>query len=152
MTDLTEILPVIVIAITIWLIGLSVAYYFLLKHYRRLGKGVRSGNLIKIIEKILKEERLNKLSIKAVEKDLKALNIAVESHVQKFGLIRFNPFNETGGDQSFSLSLLDKNNNGFVITCLHTRDRTRVYAKPVSRGKSQYDLSKEEEKAIKKAK
>lgn len=72
-------------------------------------------------------------------------------NVQKIGLVRFNPFNETGGDHSFSLALLDGNGNGFVMTGLHTRERTRLYIKPIRNLKSEYELSQEEQKAIKEA-
>ena len=69
------------------------------------------------------------------------------------GLVRYNPFAETGGDQSFCLSLLDGNNNGLVISSLHSRENTRIYAKPVKKGKAaNYDLSTEEKEAVKKAK
>jgi hypothetical protein len=64
------------------------------------------------------------------------------------GFVRFNPFAETGGDQSFSVSLLDANGTGIVFTGLHTREKTRVYAKPIVNGVSKSTLSKEEQKAI----
>jgi len=73
--------------------------------------------------------------------------------IQRIGLVRFNPFAETGGDQSFCLAILDGQGSGLVITSLHSRDTTRVYAKPVKRGKaSGYELSAEEKRAIKNAK
>jgi len=46
-------------------------------------------------------------------------------------VVRFNPFSEVGGDQSFSIALMDGNNDGFMITALYTRDGNRVYAKPI---------------------
>jgi len=73
------------------------------------------------------------------------------AHFQKLGLIRFNPFNETGGNNSFSLVLLDGKNNGWVMTGLHTRERTRLYVKPIKNLKSEYELSDEEKKALEKA-
>ena len=63
-------------------------------------------------------------------------------------MVRFNPFSEMGGDHSFSVALLDGHDTGIIITGLHTRERTRVYIKPVNKGKSEYDLSKEELKAL----
>ena len=71
---------------------------------------------------------------------------------QKLGLVRFNPFKEMGGDQSFALALLDKDNNGFIITSLSSRQGNRVFAKPLSRGISTYQLSEEEKEAVEKAK
>lgn len=71
--------------------------------------------------------------------------------VQKVGIVRYNPFSGVGSDQSFSIALLDGNNNGVVITSLFTREGNRVYGKSVKNSKSEYPLSNEEEKAIKKA-
>jgi hypothetical protein len=56
-----------------------------------------------------------------------------------------------GGDHSFSLALLDAHLTGFIITGLHTRERTRVYIKKIEEGKCKQDLSKEEREALKKA-
>lgn len=68
-------------------------------------------------------------------------------HVQKVGLLRYNPYDDTGGDQSFSLAMLDECGNGTVLTSLHARSGTRVFAKPVRSGKGlKYQLSEEEEK------
>lgn len=73
-------------------------------------------------------------------------------HIQKIGLLRFNPFHDTGGDQSFILALLDSHDTGVVISSLHTRTGTRWYAKGVLSGRGQeHELSNEEQKAIKSA-
>jgi len=72
--------------------------------------------------------------------------------IQKLGIVRFNPFSEVGGDQSFSIALLDGNNDGMVITSLYTRGSNRLYGKPIKAGSSQYSLSQEEKKAIELAK
>jgi hypothetical protein len=67
----------------------------------------------------------------------------------KINLTRFNPFDELGGDQSFILCLLDNANSGVIITSLHNRDSTRVYAKAIKNGESDNQaLSKEETKAL----
>lgn len=67
----------------------------------------------------------------------------------KMQMVRFNPFNDVGGDQSFILCLLDKTNTGVIITSLHTRDSTRVYAKAIKNGSCEsQSLSKEETKAL----
>jgi len=67
----------------------------------------------------------------------------------KINILRFNPFEDVGGDQSFILTLLDENNNGAILTSLHNRDITRVYAKPIKNGEgNNITLSKEEKLAI----
>jgi hypothetical protein len=66
----------------------------------------------------------------------------------KIKLFRFNPFNDVGGDQSFILTLLDETNSGIVLTSLHNRNITRVYAKPIKNGEGEISLSNEEKNAI----
>lgn len=71
------------------------------------------------------------------------------SRPYKINLTRFNPFEELGGDQSFILCLLDNTNSGVIITSLHNRDATRLYAKAIKNGQSDnLALSKEETKAL----
>jgi hypothetical protein len=84
--------------------------------------------------------------------ELKELKAQTKFAIQKVGIIRFNPFPGVGSDQSFSVALLDKNNDGIVITSLYTREDTRIYAKPIKAGVSEYLLSDEEKEAIEKAK
>jgi hypothetical protein len=71
--------------------------------------------------------------------------------VQRVGLVRFNPFEETGGNQSFALAMTDANGDGFVISSLHARAGTRLYAKSVIAGRSDAALSAEEAEALRMA-
>jgi len=67
----------------------------------------------------------------------------------KINITRFNPFGDIGGDQSFILSILNQDNSGAIITSLHNRDLTRIYAKPIKNGEGDnITLSKEEKLAI----
>ncbi|HOW60578.1 MAG TPA: DUF4446 family protein [Candidatus Moranbacteria bacterium] len=75
-----------------------------------------------------------------------------QKSIHKIGIIRFNPFKDIGGDQSFALALLDGKNSGIVISSLHTREGTRIYSKPIIKGDSEkYKLTEEEKQAIKTA-
>jgi hypothetical protein len=67
---------------------------------------------------------------------------------QRIGLVRFNPFEDTGGNQSFALALLDQAGDGVVISSLHARAGTRVYGKAVAKGTSESNLSAEESEAL----
>lgn len=132
-----QITIIISIILTIWLLGLS---YLLFKIYTRFGslnKGV--------------EDELLKKGLGEVNKRLSYLEKDGLSHIQKVGLVRFNPFKELGGDHSFCLAMLDNKDNGILLTCLHTRDRTRIYMKSIVSGKSEHDLSTEEKNALKQA-
>ncbi len=72
--------------------------------------------------------------------------------MQRVAVLRFNPFRDAGGDQSFALALADDDGNGFVISSLHGRDVTRMYGKPLVAWDSVYPLTDEEKQAIDKAK
>ncbi|MDD5145491.1 MAG: DUF4446 family protein [Candidatus Pacebacteria bacterium] len=91
-------------------------------------------------------------NFKKVSGELESLKKESKFMAQKFGVIRFNPFKEVGGDQSFSIALLDATDSGFIITSHYTREGNRVYGKPIKNGKSEYQLSEEEIKAIEMAK
>lgn len=71
--------------------------------------------------------------------------------VRRVSLVRFNAFENTGGEQSFSVALLDEHGDGAVLTALVGREDVRVYAKPVTGGSSTYPLSDEEREAIRRA-
>ena len=74
-----------------------------------------------------------------------------QTSIQHVGLVRFNPFEDTGSDQSFALALLDDRRDGVVISSLHGRTNTRLFAKPVEGGASSHALSDEEAQAIREA-
>ena len=131
-----------------WFLGLTIAGIWLYRFLTRLTKGVKEKELVKILDKILSDQGRNAQSVEEVQRQIEEIRKDNAFHIQKVGLIRFNPFSEVGGDHSFSLALLDANNTGIVATSIHTRDRTRVYAKVIKRGKSEIDLSSEEKKAL----
>ncbi|MCH7828720.1 DUF4446 family protein [Patescibacteria group bacterium] len=112
------------------------------------GKKKKQATTTKELVKEVKslEERLEKTA-----KELALLQKAHEKAVTKVGMVRFNPFGEIGGDQSFSIALLDSKDSGVVITSHYGKDIQRIYAKPIKEGKSEHSLSMEEEEAIKKA-
>jgi hypothetical protein len=71
--------------------------------------------------------------------------------VQHIGVVRFNPFEDTGGNQSFALALLDDRANGIVVSSLHSRQATRLYLKLITDGRSETALSAEENEALRRA-
>lgn len=135
----------------LWLIALSFWLYRTTSHYSRLIRIADKGDLKDLLEKILADRQSTEVNLKKIEGLIQNLEKRSQYHFQKLGFVRFNPFSETGGDQSFTLAFLDGKDNGIVILSLHNREGTRIYAKPVKEGKSQYELSKEEVKAIQEA-
>ncbi len=138
--------------IFIWLILGSFFLYRTIAHYQRLTGGVTKDNLGTVLEKILDKQEKEDKRIEDLVKTIERIEKDDQLHIQKVGLVRFNPFSETGGDQSFALAILDGHNTGMVISSLHSRDATRIYAKPIKQGKVEgYQFSKEEVEAISKA-
>ena len=134
-----------------WLIGLTIVLLRMFALFNRLTKGVDSGDLKKVLEKVLASEEVHSDGIKSLIKRVSVIEENGKFHIQKVGLVRFNPFKELGGDHSFSLAILDGKDSGVVITSLHTRDRTRVYMKDIRLGKSDSELSADEKRALAKA-
>jgi hypothetical protein len=139
-----------VVGVLVWLSVLSFYLYKTINHYNKLINLSKEDNLSSVLEKIIKELNVNKEEIENLRREIEVLEKSGISHIQKLGLLRYNPFTDVGGDQSFALSLLDGNNNGVVVTSLHGRDQTRWYGKKVVNGEgAEHQLSEEEKKVIK---
>lgn len=153
LTNFNMVMAVSLGVLFLWLVFLSVVFYRIFNHYRRLTKGVTAKDLKSVWESLLKELEHGSEKYSSLAKELKTLEKDNLHNIQKIGLVRFNPFAETGGDQSFCLAVLDGNQSGYVISSLHSRDATRVYAKPIRKSVAVgYELSNEEKRAIENAK
>ena len=119
--------------------------------YTELTTGTHGGSFEQVLSGHLDNVRM------ATEKATQAMEIAREaerqsrSHIQHVGLLRYNPFSHTGGDQSFVLAMADHDGNGAIVNSLHAREGTRVYAKPLTGWDSIYTLTNDECEAIARA-
>jgi len=143
-------LVVAVVLLGAWVAWLQRSEALLRRRLRRVLPEGESG-IDEILDRQLKllgglSERVDALN--KLHHELDALS---QRTIQKVAVIRYNPFSDTGGDQSFAIALLDSLGNGVVLSSLHSRTDTRVFAKPVQSGRSKFQLSDEEEDAIKKA-
>ncbi len=143
-----DILIALFTILAVWLAILTALILWIVKFFRNLSRDVKRGSLTKVLDKVLDVERKNSSDIKKLFREIKRIDTEKSFHVQKMGVVRFNPFNEMGGDHSFVLTLLDGHGTGFIITGLHTRERTRIYIKDVKKGASEYKLSVEEKKSL----
>lgn len=142
-------LVVITFIILVWLSAITFLLVRILKTFSRLTKGVSEKDLKEILEEVIVALKKGEKSYAELESRIELLKEENKINFQKIGLLRYNPFSDTGGNQSFVLALLDGNDNGFVITTLHSREATRVFAKPVIGGKEGgFEFSKEEIQAI----
>ncbi len=105
-------------------------------------------NWDELLTKTLTEVRAAKAEMQALEENQQAMREQMKCCVQKVKLMRYNAFADTGSDLSYSLSLLDENNNGVVLSSIYGREDNRTYAKPIENGKSTYNLSEEEKKVL----
>ncbi len=136
-----------------WLAALTIIFIFLYRRFSKVFSTEKNPSIDKILDQLIASAKKNEGEIKKNQEQIKILAKEGQFHIQKIGLMRFNPFAETGGNQSFSLALLDGNNNGFVISSLHNREETRVYAKIVKKGEAEKEMpfSEEEKEAIRQA-
>jgi Protein of unknown function (DUF4446) len=120
--------------------------------YRTLTAGTSAGNLEAVLKDHIGQVRQATERVTELDELTHQLEHSGRSHIQRLGFLRFNPFRDSGGDQSFALALADQEGNGVVISGLHGRDGTRMYAKPLAAWKSVYPLTDEEQQAIDRAK
>ena len=112
------------------------------------GEETKDGNLIpELLRRISRAET----KLEEAEPRLALVEEISKISVQKVGFLRFNPFDDTGGDNSFVLTLLDRENNGVLLTSLYLREGMRLYAKRVEGGETKQQLSEEESRVLNKA-
>jgi len=149
LTSTSLIASLILFALLIWTM-------FRLYQLEKIRKEFFASGLKKNLEQILIDQNrmLSKINQELKEQDLSLNQIYKDNrnNFQKIGFIRFNPFDDSGGNISFALALLNAHDDGLVISSLHGREGTRVYAKSVRSGLSESKLTEEELKAIKEAK
>jgi len=118
------------------------------KKIKLMFRGTKVADLEGVIFEQIKRLRQTEKSLQHLEGFARYLEKMALKSVQKVGVIRFNPFKDIGGDQSFCIAFLDAQNSGFTISSLFTREGTRIYTKPIIEGQSSYPLTDEEKEAI----
>jgi hypothetical protein len=145
------VLAAIVFALAAWVALLQRSASTLRRRLRTVFARAGEEGLDEILDRILTDQERTAKRLDA----LNALHLELEAllrrTIQRVGVVRFNPFPDAGGDQSFAIALLDSEGNGLVVSSLHSRTETRVFAKPVAGGRSKHALSEEEQDAIDRA-
>lgn len=144
---------VILIASMLCLAGVLAWLFARVRKIEQLNKVFLKGKDGKSLEGAILD---NAEKLKVLDGDIQELfdisnkiNNLAQKSLHRVGMVRFNPFKEIGGDQSFSVAILDGKNSGFTLSSLHAREGTRVYVKPIVRGESKkHTLTEEEKKAI----
>ena len=148
----------IVAALVVVVLALAIAVVGLIRRTRKLGRrlasltqGTDKGSLESVLGSHLERVRQVVQDVDVVAAKAALSEADLKASFGRLGLVRFNPFEDTGGNQSFALAMLDGRGDGFVVSSLHARAGTRVYAKAVTAGASEAALSDEEAEALRQA-
>lgn len=150
------ILLIITCVLSVLALIISIVNTVRIKQIREQTKTFFAGKNGADLEEILTH---NNQKLIAFDKEIQELfnisnTINKQAHkgLHKLGIVRFNPFGERAGNQSFALALLNSNDNGFVLSSLHTREGTRIYTKQITKGAPvDNELTEEEKEAIQQA-
>jgi uncharacterized protein YlxW (UPF0749 family) len=121
------------------------------KRYRQMLGATGVNNLEEVMISV--QAAIGKLQAgqEAQDHQVKAIYNQLKTMKSRIGIHRYNAFNERGNDLSFSLAITDEQGSGLVLSGIHARDETYIYAKPLDQGNSKYSLSPEEKQAINQA-
>ena len=146
--DMTFIILLSLIGVLlIWIVILTIVLYKV-KSKNDLFFDDSSKNLRELVTRAITDNKSMNARANKIESSIEEIAKILQGTYQKFAMVRYNPFNDTGGDQSFSFALLDLRDNGIVVTSIHGREVDRIYAKQIENGKSKHNLSAEEVEAI----
>ena len=138
----------LVLLLGLWLVVLQRRVGELRRRYAALLTGASGEDLGKLLTMYVEQARLATSTAERLTTSSDRMEIKLRRSLQRLGLVRFNAFEGLGGEQSFAVALLDDEGGGVVLSSLHGRGESRLYAKPVEKWDSTYTLSVEEKEAI----
>ena len=149
---------IIFIVMLILIIVLFVLYFRVSMNYNRLKNSYNTfmkGKDGKTLENSLKEKFDEVETVLRVTKqnrqDIKDMSRILKRNFHKFGIVKYDAFNEMGGKLSFAIAMLDGNNSGWIINAMHSREGCYTYIKEIIKGESYIELAEEEAEALDKA-
>lgn len=148
---LIGLLFITILFLLLFLLRMKEKILYLEKRYSKLLQGEKVSSMETIILKRFAEIDMLKKSTRTVADTLGAISNMCEASLQKVGLVKYDAFDDVGGNLSHALAMLDRNNNGVIINVIHSKDRCFTYAKEVIKGKVYTVLSEEEQDALNKA-
>jgi len=143
-----------IIFLVITLFAILIGAIWIIKTEKRLKRfflGKKAKDLEDTIVSLEEEIIKLKKAKENAETEIKEINSKLKKSIRGLETIRFNPFPDQGSNQSFAIGMLNEEGDGVVLSSLYSRDRMSVFAKPIKNGKSDYELTEEENNAIKKA-
>ena len=145
---ITAALIVMVIILLICVIVLFKSMNNLENRYRKFMRGVNNKNLEELVISYLDKIDAAKQQTDYMKELYKEMDKRIKGCVQKVAMVRYRAFDNVGSDLSFSIAMLDHNDDGFVLTSIYGRNESTTYAKPIDKGISRYELSEEENKVL----
>lgn len=121
------------------------------KKYRKFMQGKNASSLEKDIIALYEDNVFIKSSVEKNKKDIESLFEKQKYNFQKLGIVKYDAFKEMGGKLSFSIALLDQNNDGLILNSVHSSAGCYSYTKRIKNGDSDIPLSAEEKKAVERA-
>ncbi|MES2930655.1 MAG: DUF4446 family protein [Patescibacteria group bacterium] len=118
---------------------------------KKLFAGTKARDLEDIMTSIMNQLAEAKETQVHINEHLESVDKRLTTSIRKIGTVRFNPFEDAGSNQSFALAFLNDEGDGVVMSSLYARDRMSIFAKPITKGKSEFELSVEEKEALKKS-
>lgn len=138
----------VLLILLIILIVLITKYNKLKKRYDKFMKGKNASSLEDDMHGVFEDMKLLKNNVDKNKKDIRVLYKNMEKTFQKLGIVKYDAFNQMGGQLSFSLALLDENNDGFIINSVHSSEGCYSYTKQIKGGTSGISLGEEEQQAL----
>lgn len=138
----------ILLILLIWMIIQTIQMIKLKSKYKKFMLGKNAKSLEKDIIGLYEDNKFIKLSTEKNERDIQKLYQKMERAYQKIGIVKYDAFNQMGGQLSFSLALLDEKDNGFVLNSVHSTEGCYSYTKEIKNGECEISLGDEERKAV----
>lgn len=149
--ELIALLFLIQILLFVLLISVNMKYKRLKRNYSLFMRGKDGKNLEEsILDKFAELDKISRVTRKN-EEQIRKMNKKIKKNYQKAGIIRYNAFQEMGGNLSFALTMLDEEDSGWILNAMHTRDACYTYIKEIVRGESYIELSEEEKESLERA-
>jgi hypothetical protein len=142
---------VVIAILCIMILWMSLRLGKLNRLYSRLTRGTSGGNLEEILQGYMNDVRNVSRRMDTLESELTRQGQVQLTCLQQVGLVRFDAFEEVGGEQSFAFAVLDAQRNGIVVSSVFSRTDVRVYAKAIRKGQSSHPLTREEQQAMQQA-
>ncbi len=145
------IMLLLIILLFVLLISVNMKYNRLKSSYASFMRGRDGKNLEKsILEKFNELDVVTNIA-RQNRQDVKEIYRRLQDGYQKVGIVKYDAFNEMGGKLSFALTLLDGNNNGYIINAMHSREGCYTYIKEIVKGQSYIELAEEEAESLERA-